>query len=324
MKALVSVACAASLLLSGVALSHAAYPEKPIRIVVSFAAGGGSDILMRMLARVIEQEKLLPVRMTIVNVDGAAGTLGARQVKDAEPDGYTYLMSHFALLGAAATGVADFSVEAFEPVAQVATSCLIWAAMDDFRHDTLKPLLDEAKANPNSIREAVNIGAVTHITSWMTTDAYGGAKLRYVQSGGGAKRFEYLYGGHVDVTQFSTAEYTAFSPKGLKGLAFLGPERHPSYPDIPTAKEQGIDVTACVSDWFLAPKGTPPEVTGVFADAIKRALQTPAMKEFFERDLRDPNFLEGEALREQIEAEAELVRTVVARHKDELAIAPKQ
>lgn len=324
MKLWTALACGSSLLLSTLGPAYTAYPEKPIRIVVSFAAGGGSDILMRMLAQVIDQKDLLPVPLTIVNIDGGAGSIGARQVKDAAPDGYTFLMSHFALLGASATGVADFGVEAFEPVAQIATSCMIWTAMEDFRHDTLKPLLDEAKANPNTIREAVNIGAVTHITSWMTTDAYGGATLRYVQSGGGAKRFEYLYGGHVDVTQFSTAEYTAFAPKGLKGLAFLGDERHPSYPGIPTAKEQGIDVTACVSDWFFAPKGTPGEVSAMLAEAFQRALQTPEMATFFERDLRDPDFLDGDALRERITREAERVNSVVTNHMDELAAARKQ
>lgn len=313
-----SIICAAACLLSLGVPAFAEYPEKPITIVVPFSAGGGSDVLIRSLTRVIQEKKLLDEPFTILNVGGAGGTLGSRKVKEAEPDGYTYLLSHFALLSAHATGVADYGADAFEPVAQISSTCLIYAALKDFPHDTLSSVFDAAKAEPDSISEAINIGAVVHLTSWMATDAYGGVDLRYVQSGGGAKRFEFLYGGHVDLAQFSVAEYANFSPKGLKALALLDDERNPNLPDIPTAKEQGIDATACVSDWIFAPKGTPSALTDILAEAVGKALETDEMKAFFAKDLRLPDFLTGDALDAAIAEQGEIIREVAARHADEL------
>ena len=312
------IAAAIALLCGPIAPAFANYPDKAIKVIIPFAAGGGSDILVRSLAKVIEEKQLLPVPITVINVDGAGSSIGAREARNAPNDGYTYLLTNFALLGVHATGILDFGVEAFEPVAQTSTSCMLWTAMDGFEHDTLKATLEAAAAVPGSIKEAINIGAVVHISSWMTSDAFGSSGLRYVQSGGGAKRFEFLYGGHVDVTQFSTAEYTAYKDKGLKALAILRDERHPKYPDIPTAKEQGIDVEACVSDWFLAPKGTPRELIDVFANAVEAALATEEMAVFFARDLRDPDYLEGDALAQRLNSEAARVNEVAARHLDEL------
>ncbi|RVT86673.1 tripartite tricarboxylate transporter substrate binding protein [Rhodobacteraceae bacterium CCMM004] len=303
------------------AIAHPAsadYPEEPITVVVPFSAGGGSDVLIRTLARVIQEKELLDVPLTILNVGGAGGTLGSRRVKEADADGYTYLLSHFALLSAHATGVADYGLDAFEPVAQISSTCLIYAALEDYEHDTLAAAFDAAKAAPDTISEAINIGAVVHLTSWMATDAYGGVDLRYVQSGGGAKRFEFLYGGHVDLAQFSVAEFANFAPKGLKALALLDDQRNPNLPDIPTAKEQGIDARACVSDWVFAPKGTPAEVTQVMADAIATALETDEMKAFYAKDLRTPDFLTGADLEAAIQAQDAIIREVAERHADEL------
>ncbi len=315
----ISLLIACNLAISPASTQAADFPAKPIRVVVSFAAGGGSDILVRTLAKSIEVNKLLPVPLVVLNVDGAGGSIGARQVRSAAPDGYTLLASHFALISAGATGVADFGVEAFEPVAQIASSCLVWAVRDDSPYRSLKELMAAAKDKPNTISEAINIGAVVHITSWITTDAAGGARMRYVQSGGGAKRFEALYGKHVDVAQFSTAEYAAFRAKGLRALALLSDKRHPDFPDLPTAREQGIDAIGCVSDWIFAPKGTPREAIATVATAIEKALKDPEVLAFFKRDSRDITFMTGPELNASIARDAALINTVVMRHKEELS-----
>lgn len=297
---------------------QAAYPDKPITVVVPFGAGGGSDTLMRTLQKSIEKQKLLPVPLVILNVGGAGSTIGSRRVKDAAPDGHTYLLSHFALLGTAATGVADFTPADFEPVAQLTELCLLYTVQDDAKWQTLKEFLDEAKAQPRSLKEAINIGAVVHITSWIVTDAHGGVEMRYVQTGGGAKRFPALVGGHVDAAQFSTSEYVSYSPKGIRALAYLGPERHPKLPDISTAKEQGIDATACINDWFFAPKGTPQDRIDVFANALIKALDDPDIAAFYEKRMMGKSILTGDALRQKISGDYENIKAIAARHMDEL------
>ncbi|WP_417382904.1 Bug family tripartite tricarboxylate transporter substrate binding protein [Gimesia sp.] len=299
-------------------LAHSAFPEKPITVIVPFGAGGGSDTLMRSLQKVIKKQRSLSQPIVVLNVGGAGSTIGSRRVKEAPADGYTYLLSHFALLSSTATKVADFEPNAFEPVAQVSQQCLLYAVQNDAKWKNLRELFDDAKANPGTIKEAINIGAVVHVTSWMLSDAYGGVPLRYVQAGGGAKRFASLLGGHVDAAQFSTSEFVRFSPKGIRALAYAGPTRHPELPDIPTAIEQGMDTVACINDWFFAPAGSPKENTQIFADAVIKAVKSDEIQGLYKKRKIDTDILTGTALQDKIDKDYAQIKSVSARHMDEL------
>lgn len=128
-----------------------------------------------------------------------------------------------------------------------------------------------------------------------------GVSFRYVQSGGGAKRIQDLIGGHVETAMFSTAEFKSFEELGIRGLALLADERHPDFPDIPTAREQGYDVTFCVDNWWFAPAGTAPEHVAVLADAFEAAMATDDIKNAFAERTMDPTFLRGDALAQHIQ-----------------------
>ena len=319
-KKLSVVAVAAGLMTALVGTAHAKFPEKPITIVVPFGAGGGSDTLMRSIQKVIKDKKLLPVPLVIQNVGGAGSSIGTRRAAGAPADGYTYLFSHFAMLGAMSTKVLDFGLEKFDPVLQITEKCLLYTVQKGAKWKTLKEFFEEAKASPGKLKEAINIGAVVHVTSWMLTDAYGGdIKLRYVQAGGGAKRFPALVGGHVDAAQFSASEFATYGQKGIRALAYAGPSRHPNLPNVPTAKEQGADVTACINDWFFAPAGTPPAAAKVFADAVIAAVKTDGMQALLKKKSTDTIILTGDALKKKVQADYDLVKSVAARHLDELA-----
>jgi putative tricarboxylic transport membrane protein len=278
------------------------YPERPIKVIVPFAAGGMSDGIARVFQKAFQDEGLLNGQaLTIINMDGGGGTIGTRATKDADADGYTITLIHLAMLSAKAMGVADYGYEAFEPIAQTGSSCLILATRADTPYQNLEDLFAEARKRPGEIMEAVNIGAVVHIASLILSEP-AEVSFRYVQSGGGAKRIQDLIGGHVETAMFSTAEFQSFKDMGIRPLALLADERDPFFLEIPTAKEQGYDVSFCVDNWWFAPEGTPEDRVAKIADALEQAMASEEVRQAFEARTLAPTFLEGEAFLDHIEA----------------------
>ena len=264
----------------------AGWPERPIRVIVPFAAGGTSDQMGRIFARAIEENKLLPQPVNIVNVTGHF-SVGSRQVKDAPADGHTFLLIHIALMGGEASGNVNFGHRDFVPVATTGEFCLTPVVPTDSPHKSVKDLLGAAKDKPETIPFGVNIAAINHMGGLMIQQTTPGAKFRWVQVGGGAENFKALSGGHTQAGILSSAEYVNFRASGaIRALGYTGPERHPGLPDIPTMKEQGYDVTFCVANWWFAPKGTPKEAIAGFADALEKATKTP----YIQKQLADRLF----------------------------------
>ena len=263
----------------------AEYPDKPIRLIIPYRAGGGSDSLARTLQKAIEVHKLLPVPLVIVNVDGAGGAVGARRVKDATPDGYTFLQMHNGLLALMATGRLDYGPEEYVPVAQTTQSCLYIAVPSSSPQKSFEDLVAAAKANPNAIKFADAIGDVTHFTIAQLMKATG-MQVGMVQAGGTAKRFALLKGGHTQAALMSPG-WIKRGGDELRGLIWLGPARHKVAPDMPTAKEKGIDVVSCLNRRFWAPKGTPADRVAYFANVLKKAMATEELKAYHAKTLSD-------------------------------------
>ena len=125
----------------------AEYPDRPIQVVVPAKAGGGSDTLARMFQKAFKENKLLGTPMAIVNVPGAGLSIGSRRVKDAKPDGYTFLLTHVALLSRQASGLSDFGYKDFAPVAQTVGFCVVASVKSDSPYKTLSDLLKPSCAS---------------------------------------------------------------------------------------------------------------------------------------------------------------------------------
>jgi len=255
------------------------YPLRPIKLIVPFGAGGGSDTFGRIIQNAIETHDLLPQPMVIINVPGAGGTIGSRRVKNARPDGYTLLLLHEGILTARHSGSASYGAEAFAQIAGTGNATQVIAVADTSPHRDLVSLMNAAKQKPDSIVFSANIGAPSHFAGLMLESKQPGAAFRYTQTGGGAKRFAALQGGHVDVSAFSIAEYVQFKQSGMRALALLGPDRHPDLPRLATAREQGFDVISQNMQFWWAPLGTPDDRVAVIADALFAAMQTREVRE---------------------------------------------
>ncbi len=281
------------------------FPSRPIKVIVPFAAGGGSDTFVRVIQQAVKDENLLPQPLVVINRPGAGGTIGSQEATNAAPDGYTILNLHQGILTAKYSGKVDHGPEAFEPITATGEDAMLLAVADDSSFRSLKDLLDEAAARPDTLAYGANLGAPSHFSALLLEHAKPGARFRFVQTGGGATRFADLTGGHIGMTTFSVAEYLRFRSGGVRALAFLGPKRHPALPETPTAREQGFDVVTSNLQFWWAPKGTPADRIKVLADALEQAMNTPFVREKLAAMSVEPVVLRGESLRRAI-AEREL------------------
>lgn len=297
----------------GTEVTSAEYPRRPIKLVVPFAAGGGSDVFARMMQDAITKHDLLPEPVVIINVPGAGGTIGSRRVRHARPDGYTLLLLHEGMFTARHSGQASYGAEAFETIAGTtnATQVIAVDAASPFRD--LRSLMTQAGQHSDTVVFSANIGAPSHFAGLMLEAQSPGAAFRYTQTGGGAKRFAALQGGHVDVSAFSIAEYVQFRQSGLRALALLGPERHRALPLLPTAAEQGFDVISQNMQFWWAPKGTSRDRIERVAEAIEAAMETPEVRQKLAAMNVSADVVTGERLNQEIRLRNKRIASVARR-----------
>lgn len=316
MKKLVGLAFAAVIAATGAAVAE--WPEKPIKLVVPFGAGGTSDQVGRMLQLSLQEGELLPQPVTIVNVGGHY-SIGSRRVMEAEPDGYEFLLVHIALMGGEGTGALDFGWRDFKPVVATGEFCIMPMVRKDSGIDSMEELLAEAKEKPDSLIFGANLGAINHLAGLMIQEANPGSKFRFVQIGGGTANFTALTGAQTNTTVLSGAEVMNFTllPDGsenpdsqIKPLAYTGAQRFDGLADVPTMKELGYDVEFCIKSWIFAPKDTPDDVVSAFADALEQAVQSERYTKFNDEKGFANVFLRGEALQNDLVATWEAIEPI--------------
>ena len=278
-----------------------AWPDKPIKVVVPFGPGGSSDLMARLLQKTIENDKLLTQPMAIVNVKGHF-SIGSQQAKNAAPDGTNFLVLHLALLsGEVVDPSKGVSYRDFEPVAMTGGFCLHHVVRDDAPWKSLDDLVNAAKAKPNTILFGVNIGALNHLGGGFLEQATG-ANFRFVQIGGGSLNYAALKGSQTQTTMLSSSEYSNFKAGGMRSLAFTGPTRLDSEPNVPTTKELGLGYEFCINNYWFAPKGTPKTAIDDMANALEQAMKSPALRKVqIEERASTVEFLKGDAFKKNLD-----------------------
>jgi len=273
----------------------AEYPEKPIRVIVPTQAGGGMDSVARILQRHFDEKGGLGANMVVVNMPGAGGTLGTRSIMEADPDGYTVGFWHEGLITSNAMGVVDYDHSAFEVLGSTGYGLLGFGVGEDSPYETFDDLIEAARANPGDVKAATNVGLPVHFVPLMVADA-AGVEFRYVQVGGGAKRFPSVVAGHTDFAIFGVIEFINWGDAGLRPIVLFADERSPLLPDVPTAKEHGVDIEARANRIWLAPKGTPQEALDHITSALREAMADPEVQARFSELGVEPEFVEPEPL----------------------------
>jgi tripartite-type tricarboxylate transporter receptor subunit TctC len=269
---------AATALLFAASAPAQEYPERTVRLVVAYPAGGPADIAARIVAEQVSTR--LPHGIIVDNRPGAGGVIGTEVVANAAPDGYTLLLSgnNIAIAQALAEAPRYDSVQSFTHIAQIAalpTGVFVSAASP---HATFKDLVAYAKANPNKLTYASGgNGTPSHLAMEMLKRA-AGIDVRHVPYKGTPPAVTDLLGGRVDMLVTSIAGPMEQVKAGrLKILAVSSPERLEQLPQVPTIAESvpGFSFETWLA--ISAPRNVPPAVVQKLAGEIERALKDPAL-----------------------------------------------
>ena len=271
---IISLIAAMAFLVLGPATAGAAYPDRPIKMIVPWAAGGDTDAIHRVIANSMEKQLGKPV--VVVNIAGASGTVGAREAMKAAPDGYTILAIHDFIHTTYYTGVGDLTYKDFDPVALLTSTPSVFAAYGKTPWNSMKELLVDARKRPEQITVGVSLGSTSHFFPAMIAQA-AGIKWKYVSYEGTAPRMTALMGGHVLLGETNLTQLDKLKAGQIKMLAIATAARVPEASDMPTLKELGIDIVYAVNRGIVAPKGTPEAVLAKLEDACGKAAKDPAV-----------------------------------------------
>ncbi len=268
MRRPVLLACLLIAALVAASSGFAAYPERPVKLIVPWAAGGDTDSIFRPLAQHLQ--KHLGATIVVANVTGASGTVGAREAKNSPPDGYTLYAIHDYIHLTYYTGVSDVAYSDFEPMCSVSSTPSILTASPKTKWSSWHELLTDAKARPGQITAGATLGSTSHFFPAMIEKA-AGIKFKYVSYEGTAPRMNALLGGHIDLAESNLTQKGKVDAGQLKFLAIGTEKRHPEIPNVPTFKELGINVVYAITRGVAVPKGTPADVIAKLDAACGKA-----------------------------------------------------
>lgn len=291
-----------------------AWPQKPVVFVVPFAAGGGTDAFARPLAAQLDTQ--LGQRVLIENRAGAGGTVGASQASKAAPDGYTFFVgaAHHAIAPSLYPNLDYDMNKDFIAVALIARPPqVIVVNPDKVAAKTLPEFVAYLKANPGKLNYGSAGAGTTHHLAGELFKIVTKTNILHVPYRGAGPAMQDLVAGHVPLV-FDGLGSSAPQIRGgqLRALAVAAPKRVPAFPDVPTAAEAGVPGYE-VATWYglFAPKGTPPAIVEKMTAELKKALQTSAIKEAWERNGSDIPDVTGAAFSKLVADETVRWGTVV-------------
>ena len=276
--------CAVIAALFVASAAHAQYPNRPIRFIVPFPAGGGLDVTARTIQQKLSETLGVPI--VVENKGGAAGTIGADFVAKATPDGYTILLGNIgtmALYPATYDKVAYKTLTDFTPVAQLISNSLVAVIPSTIPAKTLPEFIAYVKASNGKLSYASGgSGAITHLAGEMLK-GQAGIEMLHVPYKGSAPAVTDLLGGQVQLLIDVLAVTQPHIKSGkLRALGVTGSARLPALPDVPTFDEagfKGYDATGWQG--VFVPAGTPREIVNKLADAILKVMNDKEVQERF-------------------------------------------
>jgi tripartite-type tricarboxylate transporter receptor subunit TctC len=302
---------AAPFLFARPSLTHAAsaYPDRPVKMIIPWAAGGDTDVVKRVFANHFQKHLGQPV--VVSNVTGASGTVGAREAKAATPDGYTIYSVHDYIHGTYYTGITDVNYWDFEPVCRIVFTPNLVGASAKTKWNSMADLVADAKQRPGQIPFGLTLGSTTHFFAAFI-EKETGARWRYVSYEGTAPRMTALLGGHIDLGRVDLTQMDKVDAGQLKLLGIATEERHKRVPNVPTLKEQGINVVYGENRGVLAPKGTPEAALTKLEDGCGKVAKEPSFLEEMRKQGTEVMFLGRKGYAEFLKKDDNLTKEAAA------------
>jgi tripartite-type tricarboxylate transporter receptor subunit TctC len=284
----------------------ATYPDKPIKIIIGFPAGGPLDAHIRLL---IEKLQLSLGQTVIVDYKaGAGGAVGAQFVAQSPADGYTLLLANTGtmVINPAIYSKAPYdTLKDFQPIARTAQQPLALIVNKDVSANSLKEFVEYAKANPGKLNYgSAGNGGISHLVPEMLKSETG-IFMVHIPFKGSAPAFTDLIAGHVQFMAESVPQAANYAKQGkVKALAVTSAKRNPALPNVPTVIETGVANLEVVGFYgILAPKGTPVEATNKLSQAFKETLESPDIQKKMIDQGADPAYLNADQFSKFLAAE---------------------
>ncbi|MGP4079069.1 tripartite tricarboxylate transporter substrate binding protein [Bacillus sp. Marseille-Q3570] len=290
--------------------SKSDFPNKPINVIVSYSAGGGTDTGARILLPYVEEE--LGVTVNVVNKPGGGGWVGWTELANAEPDGYTigYINTPNLM-----TGYLDpkfnrkQNLESFAPIANhVVDPGAIAIRADEDRFTDIKELIEYAKENELTAT-STGVGSDDHYASLKLNDKFG-TKFKAVHNKGAADSKASVLGGHVDVLFANVGELASLQKEGdIKIVAVMGKERSPFLEDVPTLEESGYEgVYSWSARGLAAPAGIDPEKLEILRAAFEKGIKNEEQKKKMGDMGLQVEYLEGDEYKQLLKDDEKAVK----------------
>lgn len=266
--------------------AQASYPVKPIKLIVPFPPGAGTDTVARYVAQKLSEN--LKQQVVVENKTGAGGAIGAAEAARAEPDGYTLLFvaSPFTTVAASAKNPGYDPLKQFVPVAPIASGPLAFVVGNAVPVTTMREFLQLARREPGKLNYgSAGPGSVNHL-ALVLLEARTGVTIAHVPYRGIADATKDLLGGQIQaMTASIPATLPLLAEKRVKVLAVTGPKRIPQLPGVPSWQEEGVPNAEVINYWgIVAPAGTPRDVIATLNAETQRVLAQPEVKERLERE----------------------------------------
>lgn len=253
------------------------YPNQPVTIVVPFGAGGRTDLTARGVAQALE--KHLGVAVPVINKPGAGGVIGAKYVANAKPDGYTVGIFSSAVISAQYTVQTGTNLADYKLAGVMESSPAAISVNYDAPWKTLKDLVAAANKSPGQLKLGMIPGASAQVFAGGFVDA-AGIKVNMVPFKSDAPGVTALAGGHIDTHVAVPASYKALSDaKKVRMLGVAADKRMTTFPDVPTMREQGVDLVIGSFHGLFVPKGASEQVVAALESALRKAMSEKSVNE---------------------------------------------
>jgi len=253
------------------------YPEKPIKIVVPFSPGGSVDTTIRILKEVAEKLEG-GFSFVIINKPGGGAVIGQTEVAHAKPDGYTLLAATSSVVTNTITKETTYTIDSFEPIIMYCFDPELVLVPGNSPFTTLKEVIESGKENP-LINVTSGYSTSHHVAALIFSDMTG-CQFDYLHPESGAQQILAIAGGHGEVGMSSYGPAGSLIKGGkIRMIAVASEERLPYIPEIPTFKEEGVDLIWGAFRGVAAPTGTPPEVIKILHNLFKLAMEQEEYQE---------------------------------------------
>lgn len=299
------------LLLLNLCVNAESYPEKNVKMIVTWSAGGSTDVMARVIAE--ELQEVLGVKFLVENREGAGGEIGWVHLANTKPDGYTIgnMNMPYFVTKYIQREECQFRLDDFTSIANIVRDPGALAVRADSDFKNLEEFMNYAKENPYVLTVTYEgVGS----SDWMvmkSLEGDAGISLTLVNFEGDAPARAALLGGHVTACSGNISEFYPFIEAGkMRVLGIMSKERLPAFPDIPTFRENGFDILSSTSRGFIAPKGFPEEYRKVLIEALEEIMKKPEFIKKMDDIKMALDFVSGDEYGEDMKRTEDFIKKV--------------